>query len=193
MNYSINDIKKIIRHNLSDEKYEHSIGVMSSAKQLAQKYGANVEKAELTGLLHDITKEYSKEQHRNVIEKYNINLDELEKTEKKLWHSITGSYLVKNEIIDDDEIFNAVRYHTTGRADMSLLEKIIYVADFIEPNRDYDDVEYYRKKAFENLDTAFFEGVKWNLIEILQKNKIAHINTLNAYNFMIKDRKKGEN
>lgn len=187
-NEELEKLIALVRARLNDERFNHSLGVKESAEALAKKYDADPDKAVIAGILHDITKEYNNEQHMELIDKYNIPIDDGEKTTKKLWHAITAAAFVEYEIgINDKEILNAIRYHTTGRENMTILEKILYVADFIEPNRYYVDVNFFRTIAFEDLDKTVYLGIKWCMEDLLRKDAYLHINTLQGYNYYIKN------
>lgn len=189
-NYESYDIAKLcdmLKQILSENRYKHSLGVMGEMKKLAEHYNADIKKAELAGLLHDITKDRDINWHRKFLDKYNIKTDISISENEALLHAYTAEAVIKHEIgINDSEILLAVRYHTTARAGMGLIEKLLYVSDFTEPNRVYSDVDFYRQKAFEDLDKTMFLGIKWNLEDLLKKQKYIHINTLEAYNYFIK-------
>ena len=125
---NINDYKQIIKPMMSEHRYIHSVNVSKEAKRLAKIYGADEEKAVTAGILHDITKELDKQEQLQIIHSGGIILDNIQKDAPKLWHGISGSVYINKQLnIDDEDIINAIRYHTTGRANMSLLEKIIFV------------------------------------------------------------------
>ena len=122
------DYKAIIRALMGDYRFDHSVNVAAEAVELAKLYGEDEEKAYTAGILHDITKEIPKDEQLKIIADGGILLDDVQKNAPKLWHSISGSVYIQTELgITDSDIINAVRYHTTGRANMSLLEKIIYI------------------------------------------------------------------
>ena len=176
----------ILKERLSPYRLHHSIEVAKSAKHLAEKYGYDAEKAYFTGLLHDITKEADAEETFSLSVKYSIFMSQFEKDNKKLWHAITGAGYIKNILdIKDEEIITAVRYHTTGRADMTLGEKILFVADFISSDRNYNGVESMREKALISLESAMLEGLEFTITELIEKHSPVHPDTLNAYNDMI--------
>lgn len=176
----------ILKERLSPYRLHHSLEVAKSAKYLAEKYGYDAEKAYLAGLLHDITKEADAEETFAFAEKYALCMTQLEKDNKKLWHAITGAGYIKNELeIEDDEIITAVRYHTTGRAGMSLAEKILFTADFISSDRSYNGVESMRQKAEISLETAMLEGLEFTITELIEKHAPVHPDTLDAYNDII--------
>lgn len=144
-----------LKQILKPARYEHSIGVASTAVAMAGIYGADAKKAYIAGLLHDCAKNLTAEESAVKCEDLDVELDEYEKNQPQLIHAKIGAELVKSEFgVDDEEISSAIRWHTLGRSGMSVLEKIIYVADMIEPTRDFPGVEMLRKKAYVNLDSA---------------------------------------
>ncbi|MBE6781425.1 MAG: HD domain-containing protein [Ruminococcaceae bacterium] len=179
---TLEDYKKIIRENLDDYRYYHSLCVADEAKRLAIKYGENQEKAFLAGLLHDITKNYSKEEHLKVFERFDIILTEQERNSEKLWHAITGSAYVKHILfIDDNDIISAIRYHTTARKNMSLLEKIVYLADFTSADRKYPDVDIMRQLVDISLEKAMEYSLKYTIKSLKTKGFVPHSDTMSAY------------
>ncbi len=179
----------ILEQRLSPYRLNHSKEVAKSAYNLALKYGSEPEKAYLSGLLHDILKEADKNEIFDLALKYGVTLTTLEKNAKKLWHSILGAEYIKNELgITDSDILNAVRYHTTGRASMSLLEKILFTADFVSADREYDGVNQMRKKAEISLDEAMNEGLSFTIAELVKNGFPIHPDTVHAYN-ELKERK----
>lgn len=172
-----------IRGRLTDWRFQHSVNVSREAVRLAELYGCDADKAELAGLLHDVMKDVSKKEQLEFIEKYGIKLNKYEEHAPKLWHAITGAVYVKKVLeIKDKDIFNAIRYHTTGRAGMSLLEKIIYVADCTSEERDYPRVDEVRRAADANLDAAVEEAAAFTLQERLQDRTPLHPDTVALYN-----------
>lgn len=182
----IEEYKKIIREKMGERRYIHSVNVSQMALKLAKKYGENEGKAAIAGILHDITKEMPDEFHLKLFKENNIKLDEVEKRAKKLWHAISGPIYIKNELhIDEEDIINAVRYHTTGRKDMSKFEKIIFVADFISEDRKFENAKVMRKLAFEDLDQAAIYGLKVTMEGLLYKSKLVAKDTFEAYNDLL--------
>ena len=182
----IEKCKKIVKKKMGEKRYIHSVSVSQIAFKLAKKYGVNEQKAALVGILHDITKEMPDEFHLELFKKNNIKLNEVEKRSKKLWHAISGSLYIKEELhIDDEDILNAVKYHTTAREGMSKLEKIIFMADFISEDRKYENVKFMRKLAFEDLDEAIIYGLRVTIEGLLSRNQLVAKNTFKAYNDMI--------
>lgn len=176
-----------IRKRLSEPRFIHSLNVAEKAKELAEKYGADAEKAYTAGLLHDIFKDTPKETLLNMLEKeYNQALSDVEKANPKLYHAMAGALFVENELnVTDKEIINAIRFHTTGRKNMSLLEKVLYIADFISDDRDYNGVDRMREKAEASLEYAMREGLQFSIIELAENERAIHPDSLDAYNQII--------
>lgn len=180
---SLEEYKAIIQPLLSEKRYYHSLCVSKAAKELAKKYGADVQKAEIAGILHDIMKDLPPEQQLEKMKQYGVRLTEVERSAQKLWHAMLGMAYLKNELhIEDTEILGAVRYHTTGRANMTLLEKILFIADFISADRDYFGVDNLRKAAEINLDEAMLEGFVYTITDLTEQRKAIHPDTIAAYN-----------
>lgn len=178
--------KGIIKKRMGDKRYIHSVNVARSAKHLAEKYGANVEKAVIAGILHDVTKETPYDIQLKIMQENGIILDSVQQVSPKLWHAISGSVYVKTQLgITDAEILNAIRYHTSGRENMSLLEKVIFVADFIGEERDYKGVDVMRKKAESSLDEAMLYGVTFSITDLAARQCAIDQNTLALYNQLI--------
>jgi predicted HD superfamily hydrolase involved in NAD metabolism len=179
MDYT-NDRQKLLemlKENLNEEKYAHSLGVEQTAVGLARVWGADEKKAGFAGLVHDITKEKD-----NVALAAEYGIENY--ASPKTLHAYTGAvYLEKNDITTDEDILNAVKYHTTGRENMSLLEKIIYLADLIEPGREYPAALKIKPVCYENLDLAMFLSLKLTIKYILKRNLPMDLNTVFAYNY----------
>ncbi len=168
---------------LSEYRRVHSLNVSQEAARFAEKYGADVEKARLAGLLHDVTKETDNERQLQIIENGGIILTELERRSPKLYHSISGACFVRDVIgIDDPDIFNAIRYHTTARAGMSMLEKVIFLADFTSAERDYPDIDVIREHAENSLEDGMLYGLKFTLSRLIARGDLTSPDALAAYN-----------
>lgn len=152
-------IRKKLEKSLDSKRYEHTLGVAYTASALAMSSGENPEKALLAGLLHDCAKCMSNEKKIAVCEKNKIAITEIERKNPFLLHAKAGCYLAKKQFhIHDTDVLNAILYHTTGRPRMSLLEKIIYIADYIEPGRKHaPNLSEVRKMAFQDLDAALLQ------------------------------------
>lgn len=175
--------KSILKARLNEKRYYHSLCVADEAKRLAEKYGGDVEKCYLAGLLHDITKNTPEEEHLKIFETFGIMLSDIEKNAKKLWHAISGEAFVRYILnIDDKEILDAIRYHTTAKADMSLTAKILYIADFTSADRDYMDVDVIRGLADKSLDEALIYALQYSIIDLVDNCRAVHPDTVLAYN-----------
>ena len=144
--------------SLDAKRFEHTLGVAYTAAALAMRYDADILKAETAGYLHDCAKCMSNEKRLSICARHNISVNEIEKNNPFLLHAKVGSYIAMKKFdIHDSDIINAILNHTTGRPDMSLLEKIVYIADYIEPGRrQAPNLTAVRKLAFEDLDEALF-------------------------------------
>jgi len=179
----INAIKKKLKESLSEARYIHSINVMEEAVKLAVHYNADAEKARIAGILHDCAKNMGKEEEEKLLKKYGIVTDDIQKRSHALIHSMLGMYIARDEYgIDDEEILNAIYWHTTGRAGMSLLEKIIFIADYIEPGRDFDAAEKIRKHAYEDLDKCVLMCADSTIMYLIERGKLIHPYTLETRN-----------
>ncbi len=152
------EIKKAIKKVLDKERYQHTLGVAYTAASLAMKYGEDIDRAFIAGILHDCAKNIPVDERVTKCEKWGIKMTDVERKNTSLLHAKMGAYLAKEQYgITDPGILSAVAYHTTGRAAMTLLEMIIYVADYIEPNRDRaPNLKEIRRTAFEDIDRAVF-------------------------------------
>ena len=174
---------------LSERRRTHSLNVSAEAVRLAEKYGADVEKARLAGLLHDVTKETDFDLQLQMIENGGIILSELERRSPKLWHAISGSAFVQVELgITDPDIINAIRYHTTGRAGMSLLEKVLFIADFTSVERDYPDVDVIREHAENSLEDGMIYGIRFTISRLVGRGDLVSPDALSAYNDILLNR-----
>ena len=182
-----NDYVILLKGRLSEKRFYHSLAVAKEALRLAEKYGADGEKAFLAGLLHDICKDTKPNEQLQLLSEFGIILSALEKSAFKLWHAMSGACYIKNVLkIKDEEIISAVRYHTTAKADMSLLEKIIYLADFTSEDRDYDGADEMRKAVDKGLQYAMREALIFTIDDLKQKGMPVHEDTLNAYREIVK-------
>ena len=176
---------EIIKERLTPKRLYHSICVAEKAKHLAEKYGADPEKAYTTGLVHDIMKNQSVEDMLILIEGDGQALTDSEKAITVTLHAIAGEvYLRKNLGVTDEELLSAVRWHTTGKEDMSLFEKIIYVADLVSDDREYPDVQEVRELAEEDLDKTLLRGLSFTIEDNARRYKLIHTDTVKAYNYL---------
>lgn len=184
--YNINEYQNIIKERLSDYRFYHSLCVAESARALAKKYGADEEKAEVAGILHDICKEADLDEQLEIIEKAGMTITEFERNSKKFYHQISGAAYAKVVLgIEDEEILNAIRYHTTGRANMSLMEEIVYLADFISADRDYDDIDRIRAEAECGKEYGLMYATRYTIKSVVKKGNPLHSDTVDAYNWLL--------
>ncbi len=155
-------ITKLVEKQLDSKRYEHVRSVEFTAAAMAMKFGADVESALIAGILHDCAKNIPNEKKLSICEKNNLPVSDTERANPDLLHGKVGAYLAKTEYeVEDEDILNAITYHTTGRPGMSLLEKIIFVADYIEPLRKpLPDIDNIRRAAFEDIDLAVYLELK---------------------------------
>lgn len=178
-------LRKELEKELKPDRYDHTLGVAYTSASLAMVHGANVDKALIAGFLHDCAKCLSHEEQLNICEKNNIEVTDVERRNHSLLHAKAGIYIASTKYeVRDPEILNAIRYHTTGRENMSLLEKIVYIADFIEPNRKpLDDMNIIRKEAFEDLDKCLAHILHNSIIYLRTIGKECDDTTMKAYEF----------
>ncbi|MEH7124065.1 bis(5'-nucleosyl)-tetraphosphatase (symmetrical) YqeK [Bacillus sp. JJ1773] len=176
---------QIVKKQLTDHRYHHTIGVMETALVLAEKYGANVKNAELAAIFHDYAKFRPKEEMQQIIIDEGMP-KELLLYNSELWHAPVGAFLVQNEVgIDDVEILDAIRYHTSGRINMTILEKVIYLADYIEPGRHFPGVDEVREIAKESLEKALIKSIQNTIFFLMKKEQPVFPATFNTYNDLI--------
>lgn len=181
-------MKDKLKKALDLERYNHSLGVCDEAVKLAKLYGADVDKAYIAGLLHDCGKVYDKDRQIQLCEEYGVVLDDITRACKPVVHAPLGAAIVKSEYkIDDEEILEAIRCHTVGKENMSLLDKIIYVADMIEPMRCFDGVDELRKTAYNDINAAVIMAMKKSIILNAEKNEIIHPDTISAWNYIMRN------
>ena len=182
----MNEYKDLIRSMMGDYRYTHSVNVSEEAVALAKLYGADEKDAYTAGILHDITKELPAEEQLQIIADGGIILDDVQKNAPKLWHSISGSVYVQTHLgITDSDIINAIRYHTTGRAGMSLLEKIIYTADYTSAERSYNGADIMREKSRKSLEEAMIFSCQFTLRNLSEKEAAIHPDQLFCYNDLV--------
>ena len=165
---------------LDERRIAHVAGCESEAIELARLWGEDPELAAEAGILHDITKRLSYEEQLNLCAKYDMICDHAELAAPKLLHAKTGAALARDLFGVSDAVFSAIRWHTTGKPDMNLLEKIIYLADYIEPTRDFPGVEKLREFAYEDLDRAMLLGLQMSVDDIRSYGMEPYHDTLDA-------------
>ena len=178
-----------IRARLSDRRYMHSLQVAKSAQELAERYGGDRDRMYLAGLAHDVLKEQPKDEALAFFAAHGVQLTPVERSAPKLWHAMAGAIYLKETYGYPEEIITAVRYHTTGRENMTLPEKILFIADFISADRDYPGVEDMRERAKVSLEYAMEEGLRFTIYELSEKCKPIHPDTVACYNWILTSRK----
>ncbi|NLA58362.1 MAG: HD domain-containing protein [Firmicutes bacterium] len=179
-------VKERLQEMISEERYLHSLGVADTAVRLARRWGADIEKARIAGLVHDCGKSPSRNILLKRVLEFGIVMDEIEEVEPQLLHGHVSAELALREFgIDDQEVLASIRYHTTGRVSMSLLEKIIYLADYIEPGRDFPGVDELRELAGQDLDMAVLRAMDLTLIHVIQRGLLIHPRTVAARNWLM--------
>lgn len=170
MNEIFLNIQNQLRETLGEKRFEHTQGVMYTAASLAMRYGVPMQQAQLAGLLHDCAKAIPDEEKLELCKKYGIMVSEVEQENPSLLHAKLGAYLAREKYgVADDEILHAIYVHTTGEPGMNTLDKIIFIADYIEPNRDSQpNLEYVRKVAFWDLNQAM-EGILYDTLQYLKQ------------------------
>ncbi|MBN8191036.1 bis(5'-nucleosyl)-tetraphosphatase (symmetrical) YqeK [Bacillus sp. NTK074B] len=173
---------EIVKGHLTEHRYIHTCGVMETSIELAQRYGADEKKAETAAIFHDYAKFRDKEEMKAIIEEENLS-GELLLYNSELWHAPVGALLVEREVgIEDLEILDAIRFHTSGKEGMTILDKVIYLADYIEPNRGFPGVEEVRELAKESLDAAIIKALQNTMTFLMKKNQAIYPDTFRFYN-----------
>ena len=180
----LEDLRCAALSMLSRRRVPHVLGTEETAASLARRWGADEMSARRAALLHDCTKKFDREQHLAVCRLYDIELDQEERQEEKLLHALTGAAVARYEFGLTPEEVSAIRWHTTGRAGMTTLEKIIYLADYIEPNRDFCDLTELRKLAFEDLDRAMLLGLTMAVRDLKKRGVAVHSNSVCARDYL---------
>jgi nicotinate-nucleotide adenylyltransferase len=187
------EYKALVRPFLTEKRFHHSECVAEEAESLAKQYGADPEKAWIAGMLHDIMKELPPEEQLKKMDAFGIILSDLEKSAPKLYHAILGAaYLEQTLHITDRDIIDPVLYHTTARADMTLPEKILFMADYISADRTFEGVEELRKTAYEDLDEAVLLGCGYTIQDLSERYLTIHPDTVGAYNWYVLHRKSNQ-
>ena len=185
----LDELKEIVKNKLSEKRYIHSEGVVKRALEYAKIYNVDEKIIMYTAISHDIAKELTQEENEEYIKRYNIELDEIEKNNNNLLHQKIGAQICKHEFRFTEDMVNAVRYHTTGRPNMSLLEKIIYLADATEENKKYRS-EHYVETIKSDIDQGLIEISKWVINHLLETNIIIHPDTIDCYNYYVMNKSK---
>lgn len=183
--YTREQLVKKVKKMMSKQRFKHVLRVEQTALELAEKYGADAERVSIAALLHDYTKEQSNSEMHDLIISENLDL-ELLQYGSSIWHGPVGAILAQREFeIEDEDILNAIHFHTIGAPEMSLIEQIIYVADYIEPNRDFKGVEEARKLADKSLEKAVKYKNTKTMKSLVRREARIYPKALDAYNAWI--------
>ena len=181
---SLERLRPVALSCLNHRRIPHVLGTEQEAIHLAERWGADVDKARRAALLHDCTKKLSLPEQLAVAERFRVPLDDMERREIKLLHAKTGAGIAETVFGTDEEITSAIRWHTTGRAGMTLLEKVIYLADYIEPTRHFPGVEDLRRRCREDLDEGLLMGLEMTVDEMVERGSPIHQATLEARDWL---------
>lgn len=191
----LSQMEQKLQGMLSEKRYRHSLGVMETAVKMAKIFGASPDTARLAGLLHDCAKDIDKAIMPEMCEKLGVYLDPVKIAQRSLIHADLGAKLAEDEFgIKDAEILDAIRYHTLGRPNMTVLEKILYIADFTEPNRkSFPGLDELRRLSEEDLDLAMLRAVESSIGYVKSQGNILHeqsVKTQEFYSNLIKNRQR---
>jgi nicotinate-nucleotide adenylyltransferase len=169
---------------LDGGRVAHVEGCEREAARLADRWGEDERSAREAAILHDVTKRLDADAQLELCERYSIYADEIEREYTKLLHSKTGAAVARAEFCVSDAVYNAIMWHTTARADMTMLEKIIYVADYIEPTRDFDETARLRYLAYSDIDAAVEYGLEISIADVTSRGVTPHPRSLEALEFL---------
>lgn len=182
---TVDEANELVKCNLSEKRYYHSVCVMERCAEYAKIYGLDIENAKVIGLLHDLAKEMSKEEKKKYCEENGIEIDDVEKEHLTLLHGKIAAHICKTKYGLNDELSDAIKYHTTGRKEMTIWDKILYIADATGKDRKYDNTEYLYNLAKANIDKALIEILKFTINDRLNESKLIHMSSVEAYNDLI--------
>ena len=184
-NYNILKMQKKLKKYMDEMRYVHTLGVMYTAASLAMCHGADLEKTQVAGLLHDCAKCIPNQKKLKLCRQNDIPVSETEEQTPHLLHSKRGAFIAREKYhIEDEEILHAIEYHTTGKSAMTLIEKIIFVADYMEPNRNKaPNLDRIRELAFSDLDFAVYLIMRDTLLYLEQEKTCLDNQTVVAYNY----------
>ena len=184
--HTIEHIKEAVKSKLKQNRYSHSVAVLETAIELAKVHNVSEQDAAWASLLHDYAKNLEDEEMLWHIERYGVTMDMVIESRINLAHGLVGAEMVKEEFhVKNEDILNAIRNHTFGRAEMSDLEKVIYLADFIEPGRYFKGVHQLREVAYKNLNDAMLMALEHTIEYIIGSKRLLHPNTVLARNYFV--------
>lgn len=179
-----------LKENLTEKRFRHTLGVAQEALRLAPKFNVDKDKAYVAALLHDCAKNFSAEKVEDYCKRYNVRLDIYSRSEKALIHAFLGSLVAEVDYgVEDEEILNAIYYHTTGRENMTPLEKLIYLADMTEPGREMPQSAQIRAMVEENIDDALIYAIGCSVSYVIKKGGLVHPDSIFAHNYLVKQRR----
>ena len=181
---TVDELRPIAMSFLKPKRMPHVLGTEQEAVRLARQYGADVTKAQIAALLHDCTKKLNRDEQLALCAHYGIVPDPLERQTLKLLHAKTGAAVARDLFGVDDDIYNAIYWHTTGKADMTVLEKVIYMADYVEPNRVFDGVDELRDAVHTDLDMGLLLGLQDSIDEMTERGNPVHRHTVEAKEYL---------
>lgn len=178
--------EEIIRARLSEERYQHSIRVATVAREMARAFGLDENKAGLAGIFHDYAKGMPGNELLSLAREHNLLEDEVEEKSPDLLHAVVGAFLLRRDHgLDDEEVLNAVRSHTLGRVGMTDFEKVLFLADLIEPGRDFPGIERVRYAARRNLDQGMIQAIELTLRYCMDQGRLIHPRTVLVRNSLL--------
>jgi predicted HD superfamily hydrolase involved in NAD metabolism len=185
-------LMEAVQSQMPEKRWAHTLGVMDTAVKLANKYGADPIKADLAAILHDYCKYWPVQEQAKIIREHDLPQDLLD-FNKELWHSHAGAYIAKAKFgIDDEEVLDAIRYHTSGREHMTLLDKVVCLADYIEPGREFPGVNAIRELAETNINKALIAGFDSTIGFLLSQGKLIYPLTIISRNNLLQEGKAEE-
>ncbi|MBW4085540.1 bis(5'-nucleosyl)-tetraphosphatase (symmetrical) YqeK [Paenibacillus sp. S150] len=186
MEFSREALIEAVRAQMPDKRWKHTLGVMEMSVKLAERYGGDPVRAETAAILHDVAKYWPVERLKEIIVQNGLSAELLD-YDKQLWHAEAGAYVAEHEYgISDREVLDAIRFHTSGRENMGLLEKIVCLADYIEPGRDFPGVDGIRKLSKASLEEGLIAGFDSTISLLLQKRRIVFPLTVLARNDLVR-------
>lgn len=182
----ISDYYSLAQENLSEYRFFHSKMVAKAARELAIRVDEDPDKAELAGILHDITKEMPLNNQLQLLKDNDIMLDSVTSSNEQILHAVSGAAYCEFVLdIKDKNVINAIRFHTTARSNMSLLEKIVFVADFISEDRNYPDIDIMRQEANKSLEHGMKYALSFVIKSLVERSRCVHPDAIDAYNEII--------
>jgi len=183
---NIEEIKHKLETDMKPKRFVHSVNVMDTASRLADFYGVDRKKAEVAAILHDCARNMDKADVFETCRKYGIEVDEIQRRQPDLLHGPIAACIAKFEYgIKDEDVLEAIRVHTTGKENMTMLDKIIFIADYIEPGRDFPGVENIREWAYKDIDKAILLALESTIGYVIQRGMLLHPDTIYTRNYII--------